>query len=96
MPKFQLGRTVVATPAAIAAVEAAGQDASFLLQKHASCDYGEVDAADARANDAAIQSGGRLLSVYRTLLGVEVWVMTEEADDDGGRVATTILLPDEY
>ena len=96
MPKFQLGRTVVATPAALAAVEAAGQESSFFLEMHAAANWGSVDADDARANDAAIKTGERLLSVYQTLLGVEVWVMTEATDDDGVRAATTILLPDEY
>jgi len=95
MQKFTLGRTV-GTPGALEALEAAGQEPSFFLQKHASCDWGSVDADDARANDAAIQTGGRLLSVYRTLLGVEVWVMTEAADDDGIRAVTTILLPGDY
>jgi hypothetical protein len=34
---------------------------------------------------------GRLLSAYRTALGVRLWIITE-AD----RPATTILLPEEY
>lgn len=94
MQKFTLGRTV-ATPGALEAVEAAGQEPGFFIEKHASGDWGSVDADDARANDAAIMSGERILSIYQTLLGVEVWVMTE-ADDAGCRAATTILLPDDY
>lgn len=95
MQKFALGRTV-GTPAALEALEAAGQEPGFFLEKHAMGDWGSVDADDARANEAAITSGGRLLSIYRTLLGIEVWVMTEATDDEGVRAATTILLPDEY
>jgi hypothetical protein len=95
MRKFELGRTV-GSPGALEALEAAGQEPSFFLDKHVSGDWGSVDADDARANDAAIQTGGRLLSVYRTLLGVEVWVMTEATDDEGVRAATTVLLPEEY
>jgi hypothetical protein len=95
MQKFALGRTV-GTPGALQALEVAGQEPSFFLQKHASCDWGSVDADDARANDAAIRSGERLLSVYRTLLGVELWVLTDAADDVGVRAATTILLPEEH
>ena len=91
MPKFELGR-VVGTPA----MEEAGQEACFFMAKHASGDWGRADAADSRANDEAIGSGGRILSVYGTLLGVEVWVLTEAADDEGRRAATTILLPEEY
>lgn len=95
MPNFQLGRTV-ATPGALEALEAAGQEPSFFLEKHVSGDWGIVDADDARANDAAIQTGERILSVYKTLLGVEVWVLTEAVDDEGVRAATTILLPEEH
>lgn len=95
MPKFELGRTV-ATPGALEVIEAAGQEPSFFLEKHASGDWGKVDAADAIANDAAIRSGERLLSVYRTLLGVEVWVLTEAMDDAGVRAATTLMLPEEH
>lgn len=95
MQKFGLGKTV-ATPGALDAIEAAGQEPSFFIEKHASADWGSVDADDARANDAAIKTGERLLSIYQTLLGVEVWLMTEAADDMGYRAATTILLPGEY
>ena len=95
MLKFALGRTV-ATPAALEVIEAAGQEPSFFIQKHVSGDWGSVDADDARANDAAIRTGERLLSIYRTLLGVEIWVMTEAVDDAGIRAATTILLPEDY
>jgi hypothetical protein len=95
MQKFTLGRTV-ATPGALEVIEAAGQEPSFFLDKHVTGDWGSVDADDARANDAAIRSGERLLSVYRTLLGVELWVLTDAADDVGVRAATTLLLPEEY
>lgn len=95
MQKFTLGRTV-GTPGALEALEASGQEPSFFLDKHVSGDWGSADADDARANEAAIQTGGRILSTYRTLLGVEIWVLTEAADDDGIRAVTTILLPGDY
>jgi hypothetical protein len=95
MPKFALGRTV-GTPGALEALEASGQEPSFFLDKHVSGDWGSVDADDARANDAAVKTGERILSIFKTLLGVEVWVMTDGADDVGNRAATTILLPSEY
>ena len=47
-------------------------------------------------NDEALLHGDRLLSAYRTLKGVKLWVITEAADDNGQRAATTILLPGEY
>ncbi len=95
MTKFQLGQ-VVATPAALEAIEASGQDPSFFLDRHIQGDWGWVDDDDKRANDQALVDGGRLLSAYRTLKGVKLWIITEAADDDGHRAATTILLPDEY
>jgi hypothetical protein len=37
-----------------------------------------------------------LLSVYPLAAAVTVWVITEAADEDGERSATTILLPNKY
>jgi hypothetical protein len=51
---------------------------------------------DKRANDEALVNGGRLLSAYRTLKNVRIWLITEAADDQGNRAATTALLPEEY
>ena len=87
--KFCPGR-VVATPGALDALEVSGQDASFFIDKHLSGDWGEADAEDQDANDQALLDGGRLLSVYRTLKGVVVWVLTE-AD----RSSTCLLLPED-
>ena len=86
--KVPLGRTV-ATPAALAAVSPL--DIAAALRRHASCDWGEVDPDDRAANDDAVRSGERLLSVYLTASGTTFWVLTE-AD----RSATTVLLPDDY
>ena len=61
------------------------------VRRHARGDWGELDAEDRSANDAALKHGGRLLSSYRTEAGVKFWIITE-AD----RSATTVLLPDEY
>jgi hypothetical protein len=52
---------------------------------------GEVDAEDAKANQNALMHEERLLSAYRTSLGVRLWIITE-AD----RSVTTVLLPEEY
>jgi hypothetical protein len=41
-------------------------------------------------------SGERLLSAYKTLKGVRMWIITEATDDDGIRNCTTTLLPEEY
>ena len=88
--KFPLGQTV-ATPGALAALEEAGQSPGFFLSRHASGDWGEVDAEDWKLNDEAVREGTRILSAYRTLKGQKLYVITE-AD----RSVTTVLLPDEY
>lgn len=88
--QFPLGY-VVATPGAMAAIIAAGQSTHDFLRRHVHCDWGDVGEADRRANEEALKTGERLLSVYRTKRGRKVWVITE-AD----RSATTILLPHEY
>lgn len=95
MNKFLLGQ-IVATPGALEAIANAQQTPDFFLAKHASGDWGEVCDEDKRLNDEALVDGGRLLSAYRTLRGTKLWVLTEAADDDGNRLASTILLPDEY
>ena len=94
-PKFPLGQ-VLATPGALRAMEEAGQSPDFFLEKHASGDWGEVDAEDQRANDQALVDGSRILSAYKTLKGERIWIITEAADDQGKRAATTALRPSEY
>ena len=56
----------------------------------------QVCEEDKRANDQALVDGSRLLSAYTTLLGVKIWIITEAADDEGRRAATTAILPEEY
>ena len=94
-PKFHPGQ-VVATPGALDALAESGQDAAFFLDKHLRGDWGEVDADDQKANDTALLDGSRLLSSYRTLKGVELWVLTEAVGDDGQRASTCITTPSEY
>jgi hypothetical protein len=59
--------------------------------RHARGDWGDVDAHDKRANDAAVKQGTRIVSAYVLDDGTRVWIITE-AD----RSSTTILLPEEY
>ena len=89
-PRFPLGQTV-ATPSALEALEAAGQDGGELFRRHQYGDWGTVDAEDQQANERAIREGSRILSASLLKSGVKVWLITE-AD----RSVTTILLPDEY
>jgi hypothetical protein len=88
--KFSLGK-IVATPGALRALEESGQTPEFFLDRHVQGDWGEVDAGDKALNDEALASGERLLSAYRTLRNVRLWIISE-AD----RASTTILLPEEY
>jgi hypothetical protein len=86
--KFKLGR-VMATPAAMGALGA--NEILRALARHAAGDWGDVDREDSRANDRALQAGGRLLSAYRGERNTKFWIITE-AD----RAATTVLLPEDY
>ena len=94
-PKFSLGQ-VVATPAALEAINEAGQTPDFFLDKHSQGDWGELGDEDKWLNDLAVVSGERILSAYRTLLNVRIWIITEAVGDDGHRPSTTILLPEQY
>ena len=91
--KFDLG-TVVMTPGAkYALADGDGTltaEAMNILTRHQMGDWGDVDAFDKRANDAALEDGSRLLSAYE-VNGEKIWIITE-AD----RSVTTFLLPDEY
>jgi len=44
----------------------------------------------------AVRDGSRLLSSYRTLRGVVLWLVTEAVGDDGERASTCATTPDEY
>jgi hypothetical protein len=93
--KFPLGR-LAATPGALEAMEASGQEPGFFIARHAAGDWGEVGAEDQQLNNEALVSGDRILSAYQTLKGVKLWIITEATDDDGHRAGTTILLPEDY
>ena len=66
-------------------------DVQAALVRHASGDWGDVCEEDRQANDEALKTGARLLSVYRDSRGTKFWIITE-AD----RSATTVLLPEDY
>lgn len=94
-PRFRLGQTV-ATPAALKAIQQAGQSPAEFLDRHVRGDWGDLCADDRALNDNAVQDGSRILSAYITRAGEKIWIITEATDDRGQRSATTILLPDEY
>ena len=94
-PKFSLGE-ILATPGALEALEASGQNVQFFLSRHIRGDWGEVCRDDKMLNDQALVDGSRLLSAYRTLKGERLWIITEATDDQGHRLASTVLRPEEY
>jgi hypothetical protein len=90
IPRFPLG-SIVATPAALAALDRAGDTATTFLRRHVSGDWGEIDSDDRAENERSVACGFRLLSAYALSDGTRIWVITE-AD----RSSTCILLPEEY
>ena len=91
---FPLGRLLM-TPGAQRALVTAGIDPLDLLAHHAAGDWGLVCAEDWEANNDAAREGDRLLSAYpldpNRSEGPRVWIITE-----ANRLATTLLLPEEY
>lgn len=62
-----------------------------LLHRHASGDWGEMDAEDIATNRRGVKHGGRLMSSYELAPNLKVWIITE-----WDRSVTTLLLPSEY
>ena len=95
-PKFPCG-VLLATPGASEAFARNGQTPFEFLQRHLSGDWGEeLCQEDRELNDEALIDGSRLLSAYKLADGTKVWCISEAADENGRREATTFLLPEEY
>lgn len=94
-PLFQPGQ-ILATPGALEALETTGQTVIEFLSRHLAGEWGEISIEDKALNDAALQDGSRLLSSYILKDGTKLWIISEAEDENGRRVATTALLPDEY
>jgi hypothetical protein len=88
--KFQPGH-ILATPGALAALEASGEALFDYLSRHIQGDWGEINEHDRYENELSLIHGFRLLSAYTLHNGTKIWIITE-AD----RSATTLLLPEEY
>ncbi|ALS66599.1 MULTISPECIES: hypothetical protein [Pandoraea] len=88
--RLPLGR-LLATPAAVDAIQSAGASIYALVNRHACGDWGDLPEADREQNDLSVVSGRRVLSCYPLGGELKVWIVT-----DADRSTTTILLPEEY
>lgn len=83
--RFALGKLHV-SPAATAAMAAAGIDPATLLARHASGDWGQVSLEVALANNTALAAGGTITSAYPLPQDSQVVTVTT----DTARAVTTI------
>ena len=89
-PHFLLGR-LMATPGALNAFAATGENPINYIVRHMNLDPGSLGAEDQLQNLRAVREGTRVFSAYELRDGTRIWIITE-AD----RSVTTILLPEEY
>lgn len=87
---FEVGQ-VVATHGAIEAMEEANVDPLVYLFRHTTGDFGDLVEEDKKANQDAIEQGGRVFSAYILPTGVKIWLITES-----DRSSSCYLLPSEY
>jgi len=92
--KFPLGQLVM-TRGVLDRVKQDSEFAMFCVQslrRHASGDWGDLDAGDKRESNYALKRGDlRIFSAYEKEGLPKIWIITE-AD----RSVTTTLFPDEY
>ena len=86
---FPLGQIII-TPPAFELLGYENISPESVIQRHVLCDWSDMTDDDKKANELAVEMGGRILSVYKLPRGNEVWVTTEP-----DRSATTIMLPSE-
>jgi hypothetical protein len=77
-------------PRCLGSLEEANQNPFEFLERH-QAEIGASSAKTIKGNEFSVKNGFRILSAYRTLHDVKVWIITE-AD----RSVTTLLLPHEY
>lgn len=88
--QFRIGEFIY-TPSAEQALEASGQLPTDFLERHLGGDWGDVSPEEWSLNKEHLETGGRLHSVYKTLFGEKLCMITE-AD----RSKTTLMLADEF
>jgi hypothetical protein len=87
-PKFPVGEFIVTRRARAAVPEA---EIMRALARHESGDWGHLTVQDKNANNRALETASRVLSVYWSEARVKFWIITE-----GDRSVTTVLLPSDY
>jgi len=92
-PQFDMGKLCVTRDVFVSVSE---EDVFRCMSRHSQRDWGDLDAEDRESNERALRTGARLFSAYHLSDGRKAWVITDAEDDDGRRLATTMLLPDEY
>lgn len=85
--KFHLGRLII-TPAVLMGVPV--DEICYAIDRHVCGLWGDVCDVTRVANEAALLSGGRLLSVYHASDGTDLRVLTT-----GDRLITIAYLPSE-
>lgn len=95
--KFCLGR-LLATPAALDALQRNNVTGHGYIRRHAAGDWGELSDHDAYMNDLAVDDGSRILSAFTLPDKItKIWIITDaEIDEKHNREVTTILLPEDY
>jgi hypothetical protein len=83
--------SIVVSPQAIAVLEESGETLFNFVNRHVCGDWGDAPQERRAANMFALISGDRLFSAYRTAVGRELWVITDQE-----RATTGVLLPHEY
>jgi hypothetical protein len=86
--KFRLGK-IVSTPNALNRLTQ--EDILTGIGRHQAGDWGDVSEDDRARNEAALERGLRLWSVYHARNGVKFWLITEAS-----RQVTTVLVPEDY
>lgn len=91
-PSFRFSAdTVVATPGARIAISLGTQGLDWFVHRHWQGEWGDIHEADKEANEQALERGYSVLSVFKTELGQDLWLIT-----DAKREITTVLTPSEY
>jgi len=94
--RFELG-SIIVTPEVLQALRRSAVDLNAVLERHAACDWSALHSLDRERNERALQSGGRLISIFTLFSEHEeptlyqtLWVVTSE-----DRLFTTLLLQDD-